>query len=78
MKPQLPQLIPSEICLECPVCCRFPEKQASLSPFFFPGERSQVELTSAKGSFREKASGAASKAELVSCRTRVCLFVFQS
>ena len=67
MKPQLPQLVPSEICLECPVCCRFPEKQAALSPFFFPGERSQVELTQSKGSFREAAQGAASKAELVAC-----------
>ena len=67
MKPQLPQLIPSEICLECPVCCRFPEKQAGLSPFFFPEERNQVELSQSKGSFREAAQGVASKAELVKC-----------
>ena len=60
----LPQLIPSEICLECPVCCRFPEKQAALSPFFFPEERNQVEALKTGGSFRE--SGA-SKAELVGC-----------
>ena len=67
MRPQLPQLIPSEICLECPVCCRFPEKQASLSPFFFPEERSQVQSIQSKGSFREAAIGQASKAELVTC-----------
>jgi Fe-S-cluster containining protein len=61
----LPQLIASEICLDCPVCCRFPEKQAPLSPFFFPGERSLAESIPTKGLFREAASGQASKAELV-------------
>ena len=64
MQPQLTQLIPSEICLECPVCCRFPEKQAALSPFFLPEERNRVEALKTGGSFRE--SGA-SKAELVVC-----------
>ena len=67
MRPQLPQLIPSEICLECPVCCRFPEKQAALSPFFFPEERNLAEALRSKGNFREPAPGAASKAELVKC-----------
>jgi len=69
MIPQLPQLIPSETCLDCPVCCRFPEKQAPLSPFFFPSERSVVEAspTKGKGSFREKGDGAPSKAQLVAC-----------
>ena len=64
MRPQLPQLIPSEICLECPVCCRFPEKQAALSPFFFPEERSHIETLQTKGSFR---GPGASKAGLVAC-----------
>ncbi len=67
MLPQLAQLIPSEVCLECPVCCRFPEKQASLSPFFFPEERSRIDTLNAKGSFREAGRGLASKAELVKC-----------
>ncbi|HTC21057.1 MAG TPA: YkgJ family cysteine cluster protein [bacterium] len=67
MQPQLPQLIPSEICLECPVCCRFPEKQAALSPFFFPEERSQAEFIQSRGSFRQAAKGQASKAQLVEC-----------
>ena len=66
MHPQLPQLIPSDVCLDCPVCCRFPDKQASLSPFFFPEEKSAVESLHAKGSFREAASKA-SKAKLVAC-----------
>ena len=67
MQPQLPQLIASEICLECPVCCRFPEKQASLSPFFFPEERTLAESIQSKGSYREAAMGQASKAQLVTC-----------
>jgi len=67
MVPQLPQLIASEVCLECPVCCRFPEKQATLSPFFFPEERTQAESLKSKGSFREAAKGGASKAKLVAC-----------
>ena len=67
MQPQLPQLIPSETCLECPVCCRFPEKQAALSPFFFPEERNKVESLPSEwvqGSFRRAGS---SKAELAAC-----------
>jgi uncharacterized protein len=64
VQPQLPQLIPSEICLECPVCCRFPEKQAALSPFFFPEERNLADELKMGGSFRETG---ASKVELVSC-----------
>jgi uncharacterized protein len=66
MQPQLPQLVPSEVCLECPVCCRFPEKQASLSPFFFEEERAQVEAIeeTSRGSFR---AAGPSKAELVEC-----------
>ena len=66
MQPQLSQLVPSDVCLECPVCCRFPEKQAALSPFFLPEERTQVETLEepVRGSFRQ--SGA-SKAKLVEC-----------
>ncbi|HVZ79421.1 MAG TPA: YkgJ family cysteine cluster protein [bacterium] len=67
MRPQLPQLIPSEVCLDCPVCCRFPDKQASLSPFFFPEERAAVDSLNVDGSFRERAQGRPSKAELVEC-----------
>ena len=67
MLPPLSQLIPSEICLECPVCCRFPEKQAALSPFFFPQERQAVDSIESRGFFREAAKGAASKAGLVVC-----------
>ena len=67
MRPQLPQLIPSEICLDCPVCCRFPEKHAGLSPFFFPLERTQAEQLKPEGAFREAGPARPSKAELVAC-----------
>ena len=67
MFPQPPQLVPSEICLECPVCCRFPEKKAALSPFFFPVERQTVDLLPVSGSFREEAQGLPSKAALEKC-----------
>src|SRR3990172_7519822 len=30
----LPQLVPSKRCLSCDVCCRFPEKNSSLAPYF--------------------------------------------
>ncbi|MBI3609569.1 MAG: DUF2156 domain-containing protein [Nitrospirae bacterium] len=36
--PTLPQLIPSVRCLSCDVCCRFPEKDSPLAPYFTAGE----------------------------------------
>jgi len=30
----LPQLVPSKRCLSCDVCCRFPEKDSLLAPYF--------------------------------------------
>lgn len=30
----LPQLVPSEVCLRCDVCCRFPETDSPMRPFF--------------------------------------------
>ena len=30
----LPQLVPSRVCLSCDVCCRFPEKDSFLRPYF--------------------------------------------
>jgi hypothetical protein len=31
---ELPQLVPSHVCLQCDVCCRFPERSSFLRPFF--------------------------------------------
>jgi Fe-S-cluster containining protein len=30
----LPQLVPSRVCLQCDVCCRFPERDSYLRPYF--------------------------------------------
>ncbi|MGH7236865.1 MAG: phosphatidylglycerol lysyltransferase domain-containing protein [Nitrospiraceae bacterium] len=30
----LPQLVPSRVCLSCDVCCRFPDPDSSLRPYF--------------------------------------------
>jgi len=43
--PPLPQLIPNIKCLCCDVCCRFPEKNSPLAPYFTAGEvRRAIEL----------------------------------
>jgi Fe-S-cluster containining protein len=34
----IPQLIPSSRCLACDVCCRFPEQNSPLAPYFTAGE----------------------------------------
>ena len=38
----LKQLIPSDICLRCDVCCRFSDPQSDRVPFFLPEEREQL------------------------------------
>src|SRR5262245_4888687 len=34
MSPQLPQIVPSSVCFRCDVCCRFPEADSVLRPYF--------------------------------------------
>ena len=34
----LPQLVPSRICLQCDVCCRFPDPDSALRPYFAENE----------------------------------------
>ncbi|MBI3605158.1 MAG: YkgJ family cysteine cluster protein [Nitrospirae bacterium] len=36
--PPLLQLVPSELCLKCDICCRFPEADTPLAPYFTPAE----------------------------------------
>ena len=33
-----PQVVPSAVCCQCEVCCRFPESGSSLRPYFTDGE----------------------------------------
>ncbi len=35
---ELPQLVPSRTCLQCDVCCRFPDPDSSLRPYFTENE----------------------------------------
>ena len=34
----LPQLVPSRVCLQCDVCCRFPDPDSALRPYFTENE----------------------------------------
>lgn len=38
MMKELPQLVPDSTCLRCDVCCRFPEADSFLRPYFTPQE----------------------------------------
>ena len=38
----LPQLVPSRVCLQCDVCCRFPDPDSVLRPYFTEGEISRA------------------------------------
>lgn len=38
----LPQIVPSELCLRCDVCCRFPERESFLRPYFTARERERA------------------------------------
>ncbi|GEM_PF-330866 len=52
MKHHLKQLIPSEICLACEVCCRYPDRQTLMAPVFSREEQQKaVELGLPKQSF---------------------------
>jgi Fe-S-cluster containining protein len=38
----LPQIVPSDMCLRCDVCCRFPERESFLRPYFTAQERERA------------------------------------
>ena len=39
---RVPQIVPSQVCLNCDVCCRFPERDSSFRPFFTESEIQQA------------------------------------
>src|SRR3990172_3237291 len=43
---KIPQLVPSSRCFSCDVCCRFPEKDSFLRPFF---TRDEIQAAIAAG-----------------------------
>jgi len=59
----LPQLVPSKKCLSCDVCCRFPEKDSPLAPYFTAEE---IRKATARGISPERFSNSdGCKIELV-------------
>jgi uncharacterized protein len=49
----IPQLVPSKRCLSCDVCCRFPEKDSPLAPYFTAEE---IRKATARGILPERFS----------------------
>lgn len=39
---ELPQIVPSSTCLRCDVCCRFPDPDSALRPYFTPEDVEQA------------------------------------
>ena len=42
MVSSVPQIVPSKVCLSCEVCCRFPEQDSFLRPYFTKSEVKQA------------------------------------
>jgi len=39
---QFESMVPSELCLKCDICCRFPQAESSLAPFFTEQETTRA------------------------------------
>lgn len=63
--PTLYQIIPSEVCFSCDVCCRFLEVDSPLAPIFTEPERQKVVAHGADPSlFRLQADGSSAQIQL--------------
>ncbi|RKU39103.1 hypothetical protein C6496_03305 [Candidatus Poribacteria bacterium] len=61
----LHQIIPSEVCFSCDVCCRFLEADSPLAPIFTEAEREKVIVAGAEPSlFRPQADGKSAQIQL--------------
>ena len=59
------QIIPSEVCFSCDVCCRFLEVDSSLAPIFTEREKAKVVAQGADPSiFRPQADGKSTQIQL--------------
>ena len=66
-RPTLYQIIPSEVCFSCDVCCRFLEVDSPLAPIFTETEKARVVAEGADpGLFRPQADGASAQIQLKS------------
>jgi uncharacterized protein len=56
--PEIPQIVPSPRCLACDVCCRFPEAESPLRPYFTEAEiRTAIASGLPEAVFPEKEGG---------------------
>jgi len=63
--PKLYQIIPSEVCFSCDVCCRFLEVDSPLAPVFTDREKARVVAAGADpGLFRLQADGQSAQVQL--------------
>ena len=53
----LPQLVPSRVCLSCEVCCRFPEADSSLRPYFTAEEIDRAIAAGVKATYFSDRNG---------------------
>ncbi|GJL56278.1 MAG: hypothetical protein NPIRA02_34100 [Nitrospirales bacterium] len=53
----IPQIVPSRVCLSCEVCCRFPERESFLRPFFTKPEIGQAITGGVDSKFFSNAEG---------------------
>lgn len=66
-RPTLYQIIPSEVCFSCDVCCRFLEADSPLAPIFTETERKKALVQGADPTlFRPQADGASAQIQLKS------------
>jgi len=63
--PKLYQIIPSEVCFSCDVCCRFLEVDSPLAPIFTEPEKARVVAVGADSTlFRPQADGQSTQIHL--------------
>ena len=63
--PKLQQIIPSEVCFSCDVCCRFLAADSPLAPIFTEREKAKVVAHGADPTlFRPQADGASAQIQL--------------
>ena len=54
----LPQIVPTDVCLACDVCCRFPERESFLRPYFTAEETARaIAFGASPESFPQPAGG---------------------
>jgi len=65
----LPQIVPESLCLQCKICCRFPDTEKVQTPFWAPFEAKWAKPKVPEGSswFRQEPDSPSLSPQLVSC-----------